>query len=135
MFVDKNLLVSDAQVVCNSGSELSDGSIDLGVARNIAKGKPLYWVIIIDTSFATATSIDFQSVCDDAATLASGTILNSTGAIAIASLTAGRTPIILPVGDNLGTAERYIGLYYVLGGSNATAGAVTAFLAVEAQTN
>ena len=132
MFVDKQLLLSDAQVICNSGSELSENIIDLGAAKNIAKGRQLYVVIIVDTSFTTATSIDFRLMTHSTTTVSSGSIMASTGAIVIANLTAGRTPIVLPVGDALNTAKQYIGLYYVLAGSNAGAGAVTAFIAVDA---
>ena len=129
MYVDKELLLCDAQVVCNSGSELSENIIDLGAAKNVAKGQPLYLVITVDTSFATATSINFQLMTHTTTTVSSGSIMVETGAIAIASLTAGRAPIVIPVADALGTAKRYVGLYCVLAGSNATAGAITAFLA------
>ncbi len=128
MYLDKELLLSDAQVVCNSGSELSENIIDLGAAKNVAQGKQLYAVIIVDTSFTTATSIDFQLWTHSTTTVTSGTMMCSTGAIVIASLTANRAPIVLPVGDALGTAKQYVGMYYVLAGSNAGAGAVTTFL-------
>ena len=128
MYVDKQLLLSDAQTVCNSGSELSENIIDLSAAKNIAKGKPLYLVVIIDTAFSTCTSIDFQLWTDDTTTVSSGTMMCSTGPIVVASLTANRAPIVLPVGDALGTAEQYIGVYYVLAGSNDSGNAVTAFL-------
>jgi len=132
MYLDKQLLLSDSQVICNSGSELSENIIDLSAARNIAKGKQMYVVIIVDTTFTTATSIDFQLMTHTTTTVSSGSIMVSTGAIAIASLTANRAPIVLPVGDALGAAKQYVGMYYVLAGSNAGAGAVTAFLAFDA---
>lgn len=128
MYVDKQLLLSDAQVVCNAGSELSENIIDLSAAKNVAKGRPLYVVIIVDTAFTTATSIDFQLMTHTTTTVSSGSIMVSTGAIVIASLTANRAPIVLPVGDALSTAKQYVGMYYVLAGSNAGAGAVTTFL-------
>jgi hypothetical protein len=128
MYVDKQLLLADAQVVCNSGSELSENIIDLGAAKNVAKGKALYLIIIVDTTFETATSIDFQVMTHTTTTVSSGDIMCSTGAIAIASLTAGCAPIVLPIGDALNSAHRYLGVYCVLGGSNATAGAVTMFI-------
>lgn len=127
-YVDKQLLLSDAQVVCNSSHELSENIIDLGAAKNVANGRPLYVVIIVDTDFATATSIDFRLMTHTTTTVSSGSIMVSTGAVACTVLTAGRKPIILPVGDALNTAKQYIGMYYYLGGSNATAGAVTVFV-------
>ena len=131
MFVDKQLLLSDAQVVCNSGSELSENIIDLSAARNIAKGKTLYLIVIVDTTFTTITSVDIQLWTHTTATVSSGTMMCSTGAIACAALTAGRAPIVLPIGDALGTAKQYVGIYYVQAGSNAGAGAMTAFIGVD----
>lgn len=135
MYIDNNLLLSDAQVICNAGTELSTNTIDLGVARKVWGGKQLYVVIIVDTSLATATSINFQVVTDTTADLATATVQIETGAIVIASLTAGRAPIVIPIGSALGTEERYLGMNYVLAGSNATAGAVTTFVAFDAPGN
>lgn len=133
MYVDKNLLLSDTQVV--ESTELSDNSVDLGSARKIWNGKQLYVVIIIDVSFETSTSVNFQFVTDTVATLASPTVQLETGAIAIASLTAGRAPIVLPIGSAIGTTERYCGLQYTVAGSAGTLGAVTAFIAFDYQSN
>ena len=132
MFVDKQLLLSDAQVVANSASELSENIIDLGAAMNVARGKVMYAVIIIDTAFSTCTSIDFQLWTHTTTTVSSGTMMCSTGPIVVASLTANRAAIVLPVGDALGTAKQYVGMYYVLAGSVDAAGAVTTFLAFDA---
>jgi hypothetical protein len=131
MIIDSLAQFCDTQVVCNSGSELCDYIIDLGAAKNIAQGKPLYLVIVIDTTFTTITSIDFQMMTYSTAVVTSGTIMCSTGAIAVASLTHGRKAIVLPIGDALDTAKQYIGLYCVQAGSNAGAGAITAFLTVD----
>ena len=131
MYIDKLLLMSDAQVVCNAGTELSTDVIDLTAARKMWGGNQLYVVIIVDTSFVTATSINFQVVTDTTADLATPTVQIETGAIAIASLTLKRAPIVIPIGSALGTEEQYLGMNYVLAGSNATAGAVTAFVAFD----
>lgn len=128
MYIDKELLLSDTQVICNAGTELSTNTIDLGAAKNLAKGKQLYVIVIIDVAIDTSTSINFQVVTDTVAALSSPTIQMETGAIAIASLTAGRAPIVIPVGSALGTEERYLGMQYTLAGSNNVAGAVTAFV-------
>ena len=132
MYVDAQLLFSDEQVICDAASELSTNIVDLGVARNIAKGKQLYVVIIVDTSFAGPTSIDFRLMTHITSTVSSGSVMVATGPITPDVLTANRAPIVLPVGDALNTAKQYIGMYYVLVGSVASAGKVTAFLAVDA---
>lgn len=132
MIVDRNLLFSSEQDIgAGAGTQVSDYSVDLGVAKNIAKGRQLYLKIIIDETFETSTSINFQFVTDTVSTLASPTVQMETGAIAIASLTAGREPIVIPVGSAIGTEERYCGVQYTEAGSNSDAGKVTAFLTPE----
>lgn len=131
MYIDKGLLLSDAQLICDAASEYSTNTIDLSAAKNLSKGKQLYVVVVIDVSIDTATSINFQVVTDTSETLAGSTVQMETGAIATASLTAGRAPIVIPVGSALGTEERYLGMYYVLAGSANVAGKVTAFVAFD----
>jgi hypothetical protein len=133
MFVDRNLLFSDEQDIgAGAGTQVSDNSVDLGAAKDIARGRQLYLIIIIDETFTTSTSINFQFVTDTVATLASPTVQIETGAIAIASLTAGRAPIVIPLGSAIDTEEQYCGVQYTEAGSNSEAGKVTAFLAVDA---
>ena len=128
MYIDNSLLLSDSQVICNAGTELSTNTIDLGAAKNLSKGKQLYVVVIIDVSIDTSTSINFQVVTDTVEALSSPTVQMETGAIVKDSLTANRAPIVIPVGSALGVEERYLGMNYVLAGSNNVAGAVTAFV-------
>jgi hypothetical protein len=133
MYLDRNSQFDDAlDMGDTAGSRCSTYSIDLGAAKDIARGRQLYAVIIIDETFATSTSINFQFVTDTVATLASPTVQCETGAILIASLTAGRTPIVLPVGTCIDVEEQYCGMYYTEAGSGSTAGKITAFLAVDA---
>lgn len=135
MYIDKLLLLSDAQVICNAATELSTNTIDLSAARKVWGGKQLYVVIIVDVALVGPTSINFQVVTDTEATLSSPTVQIETGAIATASLTLGRAPIVIPIGSALGTEEQYLGINYVLAGSVASAGAVTAFVAFDAPSN
>jgi len=133
MIIDyNNLFDSELDLGDAAGSRCSTYSVDLGAAKDIARGRQLYLVIVIDETFATSTSINFQFVTDTVATLASPTVQCETGAIAIASLTAGRTPIVLPIGTAIDTEEQYCGVYYTEAGSGSTAGKVTTFLAVDA---
>lgn len=133
MYIDKELeLSSEQDIGAGAGTQVSTNTIDLTVAKNLAKGKQLYAVIIIDETFANSTSINFQVVTDTVANLASPTVQIETGAIAIGSLTAGRAAIVIPIGSAIGTEERYLGLNYVEAGSASNAGKVTAFIAFEA---
>lgn len=128
MYVDKNLLLdSEFDIGAPATSTPSTGSVDLGVARDIAKGKPLYAVIVVDETFAGGTSVQFKFISDTVATLASPTYHVETIAILTADLTAGREPIVLPVGEIDSDRERYIGLYYTITGTF-TAGKITSFI-------
>jgi|SRR3990167_2765677 len=132
MFIDANLLLSNEQDIgAGGGTQVSTNTIDLGVAKSLWHGRQLYVVIVVDESFATSTSINFQVVTDTVAALSSPTVQVETGAVVIASLTAGRVPIVIPIGSVLDTRERYLGMQYTEAGSASTAGKVTAFVAVD----
>ena len=132
MWLDNNLLLDDGVLV--DATQISTYSVNMGAARKIGAGKQMYVIIIVDTVFATSDSVNFQVVTDTVATLASPTVQIETGAIAIASLTAGRTPIVIPIGSAIGTEEQYLGLQYTVAGSTGT-GNVTAFIAFDYQSN
>ena len=112
MFVDKKLTLSDSQAL--TVTVLSENIIDLGAAKNVATGKALYSITIIDVACATSVSIDFQLWTHSTTTVSSGTMMCSTGPIVAASLTANRAPIVLAVSDALRTAKQYLGMYYVV---------------------
>ena len=132
MYIDRDLLVSDQQDIgAGGGSQESTYSIDLKAARKVWGGHQLYMIFVIDEDFADSTSINFHVVTDTVATLASPTYQISTGAITIANLTAGRAPIVLPIGSAIGTEEQYLGAYYTEAGSSSSAGKVTAFVAID----
>ena len=131
MIMDNNLVLSDEQAL--TVTAVSTYSVDMGAARLIGAGKQMYVVIVIDVLCATMTSINFQVVTDTEETLASPTVQIETGAIARTSLTAGRTPIVIPLGSAIGTQERYLGLQYTV----VTTGTctVTAFIGFDYQSN
>ncbi len=139
MYVDKNLLVSDAQSIAaaDDTSVLSDYSVDLSAsAKSYFTGKPIYAVVILDLGVTTATSIQFRVVTS---TAAGGTtaekVLADSGAIAIASLTLGVTPIVLAIPPLIsGVTQRYLMMKYTGIGTTGV-GTVTSFFAFEPQTN
>jgi len=128
MIIDALTLVSNAQAV--TASAVSTNTIDLSQARDVGAGQELCFTVTVDENFATATSVEVQVISSAAANLGTPTVLSSTGALAIAQLTAGRKPIELKVGRAILNAQpigqRYLGLNYVVSGSNATAGKFTA---------
>ncbi|KKL53097.1 hypothetical protein LCGC14_2278850 [marine sediment metagenome] len=136
MYLDNDLLLSDEQDIgAGGGTAVSTNTIDLTAARKIWHGRSIFLVFIIDETFLTSTSINFQVVTDTVEGLGSPTIQLETGAITIGSLTAGRIPIVLPLGSAIGTTERYMGARYVEAGSSSTAGKITAFVALDYTSN
>ena len=128
MYVDAQLLLSDEQAITTDAD--SESTVDLGVAgRDIGAGEQLYVVVVVDEDFAGGTSLVIN--LETGATTALGTIISATPTILQAALTAGRTPIVIPIPPNI--AERYIGLHYDQTG-DFTAGKVTAFIAKDVTT-
>ena len=133
MILDDKLCLSDAQGICNAGTtEYSTNYFDFGSANNWAKGEPMAVVITTDVLFAgTATTLTISLVTATASDLTTGqVVLYSTPAIAKASLTAGRAPIVLPVPPlaESGSAQRYFGIKYVGDNTFETTGSMTAYL-------
>ena len=121
---DALLSLSAAQAV--TATAVSTNTIDLGVARDIGEGEPLYLECIVTTAaFTTCTSIEMQAITSAAANLGTPTVIGSSGAIPVASLTLGaRFYVALnPKVGSLG--QRYLGANYVVAGTNAAAGTLT----------
>lgn len=126
MITDALLLLSSDQAV--TATAVSTNTVDLGTTRDIGEGEELRVVFTITETFATLTSLTINLLVDDAANLGSPTVIASTGAITLASgnLAVGKQHVlgIPPQIGSLGL--RYFGASYTVGGSNATAGKVTA---------
>lgn len=91
-------------------------------------GTPVYLVVQVGQAFNNLTSLTVTLESDSTANLAtSATVHFSSGAIALAALTANTTllRIPLPVGANY---ERYLGVRYTVAGTAPTTGTVFAHL-------
>lgn len=115
-----------------AGSYIIGDQLDLQVARNVAAalGHAQLWLVIKVQTTATsggAATGTFDLVTDDNSALSSPTVLVSSAAIPVASLTANTVILItaLPVG---GTFERYLGIQQRTGTAAFTAGKIDAFL-------
>lgn len=131
MILDQNTLLSNAQAV--TASAASTNCLDLGapgvipygqiqMQRNLGSGKiPLLIQVVED--FATLTSLTVTVQTDSSDSFASPKDVISSHAVPVADLVAG---YIFPV-DKLprGIVERYIRVYFTVGGSDATAGKIT----------
>lgn len=113
--------------------------IDLGVARDIGNGEPLYLVISVDTSIITggaAGTISFLLVSDSTSTIAtdgSQTIHFESRSFvtdddALNDLDAGATAVVVALPWEGRVYERYLGVQARVLTTSTTAGAVSAFL-------
>lgn len=142
MILNKNLILSDGQAI--TATAISENVIQWNgvdtapyetsaIARNLGAGTPVPILLQVIETFATLTSLTITLETADNAALSSGAVvLASSGAIAAASLTAGYRPPFLRFMPDA-TMKEYLGLRYTVGGSNATAGQITAAIATEAQ--
>lgn len=141
MIIDNSLLLSDAQAV--TASAASANVIDLGTTgtpygasaallRDLGRGQEVDLAVTVTQAFAGLTSLQVSvQVSPDNATW---TTVSSGAVVPLASLVAGyqfKVPGSIEEGVNV----RYLRLYYTVGGSNATAGKITAAVVASRQTN
>lgn len=142
MILNKNLVFSEKQAITATAIStnvlqfLPTGTVPYDAAaitRNLGRGTYIPLLLQVTTTFATLTSLTITLETADNAALSSGAVvLATTGAIPAASLVAGfriPSPTVLPDA----TLKTYLGVRYTVGGSNATAGTITAALATEVQ--
>lgn len=126
--------VTGQAVFASGASVLSTNTVDLGTARDIGEGSDYaFGRIEVTTAFAGGTSAEFQIItADDAALTTNVKVLGSTGAIPVASLTAGAR-FVCEINPVIGTkGQRYVGGRTVNVGAN-TAGSIYADIGAEVQ--
>ncbi len=142
MIVDNNLLVSGSisgntvtgqTVTGTDTSVLSTNTIDLLQARDIGEGENLSVRAEVVTAVVGATSIEVQAIAaGDAGLTTNVTVIGTTGAIPVASLTAGAR-FVADLSPRIGSkGQRYLGVRYVIVGIG-TAGAFVADFGIETQ--
>lgn len=135
MYIDNELLLSDAQSLSGTGVIDSTSAVDLMVAgRDVGKGEPLSVVVVIDgDAGGTSPTLVVRLVtADDNALDTNVTIILETPTIVEADLKKGCNPIQIPI--PMGIAQRYLGLNYLMTGTSPTL-TVTAFVTSDVQTN
>lgn len=123
MITDALLRVSDAQAI--TGDAASTNTIDLGTARDIGAGEPLFMVFTVTEAFNNLTSLAIQIITSDAANLGTPTV-RATQTVLLAGLTVG-AQFVVPVPPIIGSlGQRYMGAYYDVTGTNPSTGKITA---------
>lgn len=123
MIIDSRLEFSDAQAL--TASAASTNYIDLTVSRNVGVGYPLYLVCTVDVAADYTSANETYAIAiesDDNSSFSSATAQVSR-TIAASALTAGSKHVI-PVPN---TNERYMRVYYTLGGTTPSV-TISAFL-------
>jgi hypothetical protein len=112
---------------------VSTNVIDLGTARDIGEGEDLYMVFTVVQAFNTLTSLTMEIVTDDNDSMSSPTAIASTGAVALANLTAGKQFVVRIPPQVASLGERYMAARYDVTGTNPTQGSVLAQIVKDIQ--
>ena len=114
-------------------SVLSTNTVDLSIARDIGEGGDLYGRFEVVTAASGGTSVEMQIIAADAANLTGNvTVIGTTGAIPVASVTAGAR-FACGLNPRLASkGQRYVGIRYVFVGA-VSAGAYYGDLGLEIQ--
>jgi hypothetical protein len=139
MILDERTEFCDATALAGgTGLQLIGDVVDLSVARDIGNARQLYLVVQVDTeldSAAEGLTAAFVLASDAQAAIAvDGTASEHirTPAIAEAALVAGATWVLPLPPEGSTPYERFLGVLVDVGGEAATAGAINAFLVVDA---
>lgn len=137
MILDERTEFCDATALNTGGaaSYLLGDVMDLEIARDIGNGEPFYLIISVDTAATSggAATGNFTLASDAQAAIAvdgTATVHATTGAIAVAALTAGRT-FVIPVPLQGNVYERYLGILQTTAVAAFTAGKINAFLTLD----
>jgi len=136
MILDERLEFADALAINTGGANtyLLGDVIDLQspsggpVLQDIGLGEEIFFVITVDTLFASATgTIYFQLVSDSVATLLTSQTVHFATAVDATPFDAAGT-VLAAVALPLGNYERYLGVLQITGTAAFTAGKINAFL-------
>lgn len=106
--------VTGQDVHATGATVLSTNTVDLGVARDIGEGKDLYGRVEVTVAGAAGTSVEFQFIAADAANLTGNvTVIGTTGAIPVASLTLGARFACVLNPRLASKGQRYLGMQAV----------------------
>jgi len=128
-------VVTGQSVLPASGTPVvSTDTIDLVSIRDIGEGQDLYMIFTVVAAYNTLTSLTFEVIGATNAALTTGvTVLGSSGAVALASLTANATFVVRINPALYSTGTRYLGARYSTVGTTPTTGSVCAYIVQDIQ--
>ena len=110
--------ITGQTVTGTNTSVLSTNTVDLSQVRDLGEGEDVFGRFQVATAASGGTSVEFQVIAaDDAALTTNVTVIGSTGAIAVASVTAGARFACNTNPRIASKGQRYVGLRYVLVGA------------------
>lgn len=132
MYVDQNLVMSDAQAL--TAAAASTKSIDFAAAlRQVGDGEPLELVVVVKTALlASGGAANLTVALQDSADNSSFATVVAGPAVAKASLVAGYELLRIQLPKGL---RRYIQVYYTPDTNDFTSGTIDAFLTTDRQNN
>ncbi|VVE77399.1 Bbp16 family capsid cement protein [Pandoraea sputorum] len=124
MILDTLLNFSAAQAPTTVGDTASTNVVDTGAAHDEGIGENMFLLALINTAFTSGGAGTLQVVLQTSPDNSTWTDAEMSGALALASLTAGTmVRLRLPIG-----LQRYLRVAYRIGTAAMTAGAVSAYL-------
>ena len=133
MYVDAQLQLSLLQSIVGTGNIISTNTIDLSQNRDMGEGNELVARFQIGTAVVGGTSVEMQVITADDPNLTVGvTVIETSGAVPVAQLAAGRR-FVQAISPRIGSnGQRYLGARFVVAGTT-TAGTITADVGLDYQ--
>lgn len=135
MILDERTEFFDSILIPQSaGTALLGDVVDTSVVRDLGNGQPIYWYVSLDVAGAGGTSAEFRlCTADNAALTTNLTVHQTTGTIALASLTPAGKMLYFGTVPLEGVAyRRYLGVSAVVVGTFTGTGAVSSGLTLDA---
>lgn len=133
MLVDELLKMADAESTGNTGTRVVGDVIDLGVARDIGAGEPVYVNALVETGITAGGTTGTYELAIETSTQAglttSTTLVSSASFDSSAGIDAGTVLLnaVLPA-EAASNYGRYLGVKETVGNENTTAGKIDVFL-------
>lgn len=131
MIHDAQNLFSDAQAL--TANAVSTNIIDLGAARNVGVGNPIYVVLCVDVAFSDSGNNSTVTVDLQGDSTTSFTPDGTQTLFSIATNAAAGTVYIARIAPDAAGQFQYIRLNYTMVNGDVSTGTVTAFLAHDVQ--